>query len=131
MTPDAGYPLLSIVVFLPLAGALAAMVLRGAAAVRWLALVTTLLALVASIPLWIAFDRGTHAFQFVEEYAWIPTFNVNYVVGVDGISLLLVLLTTFLSPIVVLCSWRAIDKRVKEFMMAVLLMETEIGRAHV
>jgi NADH-quinone oxidoreductase subunit M len=121
---ETGYPLLSIVVFLPLAGALAAMVLRSGDAVKWLALGTTLITLVASIPLWTAFDRGTHAFQFVEEYAWIPTFNINYAVGVDGISLLLVLLTTFLSPIVVLCSWHAIDKRVKEFMMAVLLMET-------
>ena len=121
---EATYPLLSIVVFLPLAGALAALVLRSADAARWLALGTTLATLAASLPLWAGFDRGTHAFQFIEEYEWIPTFNIHYAVGVDGISLLLVLLTTCLSPIVVLCSWHAIDKRVKEFMMAVLLMET-------
>ncbi len=121
---EAGAPLLSIVVFLPIAGALAALVLRSADAARWLALGTTLATLAASLPLWAGFDRGTHAFQFVEEYEWIPTFNIHYAVGVDGISLLLVLLTTCLSPIVVLCSWHAIDKRVKEFMMAVLLMES-------
>jgi NADH-quinone oxidoreductase subunit M len=121
---EAGAPLLSLVVFLPLAGALAAAALRSADAARWLALGTTLATLAASLPLWAGFDRGTHAFQFIEEYEWIPTFNIHYAVGVDGISLLLVLLTTCLSPIVVLCSWHAIDKRVKEFMMAVLLMET-------
>jgi NADH-quinone oxidoreductase subunit M len=99
-------------------------VLRSPDVVRALALGTTLITMVASIPLWVAFDRSTHAFQFVEDSAWIPTFNIHYAVGIDGISLLLVLLTTFLSPIIVLCSWRSIEKRVKEFMMAILLMET-------
>ncbi|MEO6667652.1 MAG: NADH-quinone oxidoreductase subunit M [Nitrospiria bacterium] len=121
---EANYPILSLVVFMPVVGALAALFLRSEVLVRWLALGTALLTFVASLPLWMAFDRTTHAFQFIEKYEWIPTFNINYAVGVDGISLLLVLLTTALSPIVVLCSWNAIDRRVKEFMMALLLMET-------
>ncbi len=121
---ESGIPILSLVVFLPLVGALVLLALRNVEVVRWVALGSTLLALVASLPLWSAFDRSSHAFQFVERYDWIPTFNIEYSVGIDGISLLLVLLTTFLSPIVVGCSWRAIDKRVKEFMAAVLLMET-------
>jgi NADH-quinone oxidoreductase subunit M len=124
MMSDSSFPILSFVVFLPLVGALVLLALRNVEVVRWVALGSTLAALVASLPLWSDFDRRSHAFQFVERYDWIPTFNIEYSVGIDGISLLLVLLTTFLSPIVVVCSWRAIDKRVKEFMAAVLLMET-------
>jgi NADH-quinone oxidoreductase subunit M len=121
---ESSFPIISLVVFLPLIGALVGLMLRSAEAVRWGALVTTLVTLVASLPLWTGFDRGSHAFQFVERVDWIPTFNIEYSVGVDGISLLLVLLTTCLSPIVVLCSWQSIDKRVKEFMTSLLLMET-------
>jgi NADH-quinone oxidoreductase subunit M len=124
MMDESGLPILSLVVFLPLVGALMLLMLRNVEAVRWAALGATVVALVASLPLWSGFDRASHAFQFVERYDWIPTFNIEYSMGVDGISLLLVLLTTFLSPIVVLCSWRAIDKRVKEFMASILLMET-------
>ena len=77
-----------------------------------------------SIPIWLHFDASTYRMQLGETHAWIPQFHINYTLGVDGISLWLVLLTTLLTPICILCSWHAIEKRVKEFMISLLLMET-------
>lgn len=117
--------LLSLVIFLPLAGALALLLApRNDELIRWLALAVSLLALAASLPLWLMFDTTTHEMQFVERTSWIPAFNIEYAVGVDGISVLMVLLTTLITPLCVLCSWRAISTRVKQFMMAILAMET-------
>ncbi|MBM3892008.1 MAG: NADH-quinone oxidoreductase subunit M, partial [Verrucomicrobia bacterium] len=84
---------------------------------------TTIVALV-SLLLYTGFDVTTAKFQFVEHAAWIPSLKINYTLGVDGISLLLVLLTTLIMPLCVLCSWRYITVRVKEFMICLLLMET-------
>lgn len=87
------------------------------------ALGLTLVNFLISVTLLPAFDGGTHAMQFVERYPWVPSFNIHYAVGVDGISILFVILTTMLSPICVLCSWTSITSRVKEFMITLLVME--------
>jgi NADH-quinone oxidoreductase subunit M len=122
---DLGYPALTLVLFIPLAGALLLAFFRDPIKIRIVALVTSLLDLVLSLPLFFRFDPSTYKMQFVEgPYPWIDTFNIHYTVGVDGISLLLVLLTTLLTPICVLCSWKAIDKKVKGFMSTLLVMET-------
>ncbi len=118
-------PLLSFVIFLPLLGAaVIGVVPRNAEWSRRIALAFSLLVAAASLPLWFLFDTSTHEMQFVARAPWIPAFNIEYAVGVDGISVLMVLLTTLITPICVLCSWRAIETRVKEFMMAILAMET-------
>lgn len=123
--------LLSWVIFLPLAGAVIIAFIResasgGEALIRRAALVTTAADFLISLLLLTGFDRTTPAMQFVERAAWIPAFNIQYAVGVDGISLLLVLLTTLLSPLCVLCSWKVIENKLKEFMMTLLIMETAL-----
>jgi NADH-quinone oxidoreductase subunit M len=117
-------PFLSVLIFAPLGAALVAAFLRNENALRWWTLVFTLAAAAFSLPLYWEFDTTTAAFQFVEHAKWIPWLNVNYTLGVDGISLLLVLLTTLIMPLCVLCSWRYIEKRVKEFMICLLIMES-------
>jgi len=86
----------------------------------WTSVVTFLLSLI----IWFQFDRSTAAFQFEERVDWMPGFNITYHMGVDGISMLFVLLTTLLTPICVLASWESITVRVKEYMIAFLVMET-------
>jgi NADH-quinone oxidoreductase subunit M len=115
--------LLSILIFAPLAAAAVSAVLRSEQAQRIWALVATTALAALSIGLWCRFDASTHAFQFVENYSWIPSLKINYAVGLDGISVLLVLLTTLITPLCVLASWTYIKKRVKEFMIALLVME--------
>jgi len=123
---DLGYPILSIVIFLPLAGALIQLFIPGDNANRiWALIVTTINALI-SLPLYSNFDLTTHKYQFGEFHSWIPTLKINYILGVDGISLLLILLTTLLMPLCVLCSWRYIKARVKPFMICLLIMETSM-----
>jgi len=91
---------------------------------KWIALAFSLVVVAASLPLWAMFDVSTPAMQFVERHSWIASPPINYAVGVDGISLPLVLLTTFLGPLCVLVSWTAIQTRVREFMISLLVMET-------
>jgi len=124
----AGFPILSLITFLPLAGAVLIATLSGAEAAvarnaRWIALWTSLIVLALGIYLWISFDPSQAGFQFVEDHAWFTGVAVQYHLGVDGISLLLILLTVFLTPIAILSSW-PITTRVKEFMIAFLLLET-------
>jgi NADH-quinone oxidoreductase subunit M len=121
-------PFLSVLIFGPLAAAVVAALLRSDRALRWWTLAFTLAAAAFSLPLYWKFDASTFgastpAFQFFEHAPWIPWLNVNYQVGIDGISLLLVLLTTLIMPLCVLCSWRYIQIRVKEFMVCLLIME--------
>ena len=117
--------LLSLIIFIPAIGAVLIAFVRGREEwVRRLALGITLVDLALSIPLWTHFSTLTHEMQFVERVSWVPAFNIQYAVGVDGISVLLVLLTTLLSPICILCSWRTIENRVKEFMVVILVLET-------
>jgi NADH-quinone oxidoreductase subunit M len=122
-------PLLSAVIFLPLLGAVLIFFIQGEPEVvarnaRWAALWTSLLTFLLSLLLWLEFDSARHDFQFVEQAAWIPSFNIKYHLGIDGISLFFVLLSTLLTPICVLASWEAIKIRVKEYMIAFLFMET-------
>jgi NADH-quinone oxidoreductase subunit M len=120
-------PLLSLIVFLPLAGAFLIMFLpKGRpAALRIVALAFSLCAFGLSIILYFRFEPGTAAFQFVERARWLG-FGIDYHLGLDGINLGLVLLTTFLFPIVLLSSWTAIQDRVKEFLIFLLVLETGI-----
>lgn len=122
-SPDT-WPLLSVLIFSPLLAAAVAAVLRSERILRWWALGSTLAVAAASLPLWWRFDTTTAAFQFVERARWIPALRIEYAVGIDGISLLMVLLTTLIMPLCVLCSWRYITTRVKEFLVCLLVMET-------
>jgi NADH-quinone oxidoreductase subunit M len=119
----AGIPILSLTMLLPLAGALFIACLNKEAKqnARWVALWTTILTFLVSIPIWTGFDKSNPGFQFVEEARWLGAFN--YKMGVDGISMLFVILTTFLMPLCILASWESIEDRVKEYMVAFLAME--------
>ncbi len=119
-----GFPLLSTLVFLPLAGAFILLFLPGENVQRMWAMVVTTATAVISFPLYTGFDSHTAKYQFAEHASWIPTLDINYTLGIDGISLLLVLLTTFIMPLCVIGSWTYIQKRVKEFMICLLIMET-------
>ncbi|GGC49846.1 NADH-quinone oxidoreductase subunit M [Siccirubricoccus deserti] len=125
----AGFPLLSLLTFLPLAGAAIILSVRGEEAViarnaRWTALWTSLLVFLLSLLLWVKFDTGSAGFQFEEKLSWLPEFGVGYHMGVDGISVLFVLLSTALTPICILASWESIETRVREYMVAFLILET-------
>jgi NADH-quinone oxidoreductase subunit M len=123
MTPTT-FPFLSVLIFSPVLAAAVLALLRDVRAQRWWAFGFTTAAALFSLLLLPRFDTSTHAFQFVEHAAWIPALKINYTLGIDGISLLLVLLTTIITPLCVLASWNYIKTRVKEFMIALLLMET-------
>ena len=118
--------LLTAVTFVPALGAvLVALLPRRLASVHRVAgLVVSLLALALSVPLWFGFDGDSADMQFEEVARWLPTLGVSYHVGIDGISLLLVLLTTFLTPIALASAWHAIEDRTKEFVITMLLLET-------
>ena len=121
-----GYPILSILVFLPLAGAVIVPLLPGENSVRVWTLLVTLANAVISLPLFTRFNPTSALYQFAEHHPWIASFNVNYTLGVDGISLLLVMMTTLIMPLCVLGSWKYIQTRVKEFMICLLVMETSM-----
>jgi NADH-quinone oxidoreductase subunit M len=125
----AGFPLLSLVTFLPLVGALIIMTVRGEEAVvarnaRWTALWASLITLALSLLLWGGFDQTTAEFQFVERAQWLPEFGVGYHMGVDGISVLFILLSTILTPLCILASWESVQTRVREYMVAFLVLES-------
>ncbi|OFW04999.1 MAG: NADH dehydrogenase [Acidobacteria bacterium RIFCSPLOWO2_02_FULL_68_18] len=113
---------------LPLAGALLLLVVGNAngrrdAAIRWIALLVSIGVFAVTLAIWAGFDGPSPAFQFVERYPWIPAFGIDYYVGVDGVSLLLVVLTAFLTPIALLSSWGSIERKVKEFSIFMLALE--------
>ena len=119
--------LLSVVTFLPALGALLVLLLvprHNEPALRWSGLVVSAATFVASVPLWTRFDAGDANMQFEEIVRWMPGLGVGYHVGVDGISMLLVLLTTLLMPLALASAWHAIEDRTKEFVIAMLLLET-------
>ena len=117
--------ILSIVVFLPLAGAiLLAFFPRRDRDVRWFALAVSLITLLASLHLPWYFVRGQSGFQYEANSAWIAHPNIHYHLGIDGISMWLVILTTFLMPFCVLISWKSINEQVKEFFVLMLILET-------
>ncbi len=119
-----GFPILSVLIFLPLVGALIALFLSGDNVARIWALIVTVVNAVISLTLYSGFNTATYKYQFGEHVAWIPQWNINYTLGLDGISLLLVLMTTLIMPICILASWRYIAKRVKTFMICMLILET-------
>ena len=119
-------PILSIIAYIPLVGALLllfapkenkGLIMKGATAIAFIDFLV-------SLPLWWAYDRSNEGFQFVEHASWIPSLGVSYKVGIDGISLLLLLLTTLLGVIAILSSWTAITDRVKEYYIYLLLLQT-------
>ena len=124
-------PILSLITFLPLVGALCILGIRGepdvvARNARNVALLTSLTTFALSLAVWFGFDPSTAEFQFEERALWMPDFNISYHMGVDGISMLFVLLSTLLIPICILASWNSIKVRVKEFMIAFMIMETTL-----
>jgi NADH-quinone oxidoreductase subunit M len=126
-------PLLTLLVLVPLVGAIAVLLLGRARAggdspghddlVRQAALAVSLITFVISLIVWWTFDPASADYQFVERHTWLPDFGISYHVGIDGISLLLVVLTTFLTPISLLCSWQSIERRVREFSFFILALE--------
>jgi len=124
-----GFPLLSLMTFLPLVGVALMLAVRGDEEVvaqncRYAALWVSLATLILSIIIWIGFDTSTADFQFVEQYEWLPAYGITYHMGVDGISMFFVLLATLLTPICILASWKAITTNVKSYMIAFLILET-------
>jgi NADH-quinone oxidoreductase subunit M len=125
----ASWPILSVVTFLPLVGALFCLVVQGPKEAvdrncRSAALITSLVTFLVSLLLWVHFDPTKAGYQFEEKVAWIPALNIGYHMGIDGISLFFVLLSTLLTPICILASWEAVQIRVKEYMVAFLVLET-------
>jgi NADH-quinone oxidoreductase subunit M len=119
-------PLLTLLVLVPIAG-IAIIAMVGAARdrlIRGLAVAVSLVEFALTLLLWAGFDPASADFQFVERRAWIPAFGIDYFVGVDGISLFLLVLTGFLTPLALLSSWESVHQRVKAFAMVVLALES-------
>ncbi len=118
------YPVLTVTTFLPLVGAALILLIGSERLARWIALATTLGTLAVSAPLYWHFDKGSSALQFVESRDWIPSWNIAYSMGVDGISLPFIFLSALLSVLCIGASWTAIRTRVREFYVALLVAET-------
>lgn len=130
-TKSVHLPLLTILTFLPLVGALAMLAIRGDAAFvertsRWVALGTSLLVLLLSAILWIRFVPRQPGFQFEDHADWVPGFGISYHLGLDGISLLFVVLTAAITPVSILASWPAGLSRIRDYLIALLLLETTL-----
>ena len=126
MSNNLDYPLLSLIMFTPLVGAVILLFVNkhSGDTIRWIANVFAGLGFLVSLPLWFAFDAASPDWQFVERAAWIPSIGADYFLGVDGFSALLVLLATLMGVIAVLSSWTAITERVKEYYIFLLLLQT-------
>ena len=123
------FPILSSIIAVPLVGAVLLLAIgnrdeQRAGLIRQIALVWSLVVFALTLVLWAKFDPRSADFQMVERIAWIPAFGIDYYVGVDGISLLLVVLTGFLTPIALLSSWHSVDKKTKEFSFFILTLES-------
>ena len=119
-----GYPILTVTTFLPLIGAFFILFLRKAELIKWFSLLFAIGTLIVSMPLYKHFDKTTYRMQFVENHSWIPAWDITYKVGVDGISVLFIVLAALLSILCVTVSWKAIQNKVKEFFVSLLIMET-------
>ena len=118
--------LLSLVIWLPIVGGVLVLLISGSqrpTVARWSSLVVSILTFSVSLSLWTGFDRSSSDMQFVERQPWIDRFNIEYFLGVDGISVPLILLTTFLTIIVVIAGWRVIQTRVAQYFASFLIME--------
>src|ERR1700687_815802 len=122
------FPILSSLIALPIAGALLLLLVpdeaRHEALVHKVALIVSLLVFAETVLLWARFNPTTADFQFVERHAWIPSFGISYPVGVDAISLLLLVLTGFLTPLALLSSWESVNRKTRAFCAFVLLLES-------
>src|SRR5581483_3351801 len=118
--------LLTLVTFLPLIGAVmvAGLPRSEGGQHKGVAFASSLAAFLLSIPLWTGFRTGTSRFAFEQKTEWAPSLGISYHVGLDGVALLLFLLTTLLGPIVVLSSWKFIQERVRVYCVSLLLLET-------
>src|SRR5436309_2649736 len=121
-------PLLSISWLLPVAGAVLLVFIGNADGrrnrlIRWVTLIVSIAVFAVTLAMWASFNAGSPEFQLVERHPWIPAFGIDYYIGIDGISLLLVVLTGLLTPIAVLSSWISIEKKVKEFSIFLLVLE--------
>ena len=122
-----GFPLLTLITFLPLLGGVILMFFfkkEHTKAIKFFATIVVLVDFFLSIPLWTEFDTSEAGFQFLEKASWIPAIGVNYLIAVDGISVLLVLLTTLTMLVSVVCSYSAIKEREKEYYVCMLFLAT-------
>ena len=118
-------PYLSLAIWVPIVAGLLVLAVnrdRDAPAARWLALVGAVAGFVVTIPLYLHFTLGTAEMQFVETIEWIPRFNINYLLGVDGISVLFILLNSFTTILIVVAGWQVITERVAQYMAAFLFL---------
>ena len=115
--------ILSITIFVPLLTCLGVMLTPELKVARWVAIAGSIITMLASFHIWAHFDGHTAGLQFVEKYAWIPEFGISYFVGVDGISLLLVVLTGFLTPLILISVWHHDDSRQKPFLALMMALE--------
>jgi len=121
------FPILTWSIFLPMAGAVFIwLFVRGEMAVRWVALAVSVATFLLTLPLWKYFDNATAHMQFEEFHPWISAFNVNYHLGVDGISMPFILLTSLLTVVCIVSAWECIKTRIKEYMIAFLVLETTL-----
>lgn len=120
-----GYPILSAVIFLPIFGALWILLIKRSSetSIKWTALLISLVTFILSIPLFSSFDKTDAKMQFTETHDWVPSWGIKYALGVDGISVLFVLLSTLLTILCVTVSWKSIKEKTKEFYAALLLIE--------
>ena len=126
MSNAANFPILSLILFTPLAGAVLLLFVNKHSenAIRWIANIFAVLGFLASLPLWFWFNTHDPAYQFIERAPWIPSIGAEYFLGVDGFSTLMMLLTTLMGVIAILSSWTAITERVKEFYVFLLVLQT-------
>lgn len=120
-----GFPLLSVAIWLPIIFGLLVLATgndRNASLARVIALIGSILGFLVTIPLYVGFDKMTSAMQFVELRDWITHFNIHYHLGVDGISVLFIILNSFFTPLVVIAGWKVIEKRVAQYLAAFLIM---------
>ena len=122
------WPLITVTIFLPLLGMFIILLIKEDSTssnnIKWAALWTSIGTFILSCLIWLQFDNSNPNYQMVEKYKWFDDFNIFYHVGVDGISLFMILLSTFLTPFCILASWESIRDRIKEYMMAFLFLET-------
>ena len=122
------WPLLSVIIFLPLIGSIIILFIKEddvtSNNIKWSAFLTSIGTFILSLTLWFQFDYLNPSYQFEEKFRWFDDFNFHYHIGVDGISLFMILLSTFLTPICILASWSNVKKRIKEYMLAFLFLET-------
>ena len=122
------WPLLSVIIFMPFVGGIIILFVKEdestANNIKWSALLTSIGVFILSLILWLQFDYSNPFYQFEEKFRWFADYNFFYHIGVDGISLFMILLSTFLIPICILASWNNIKIKIKEYMLSFLFLET-------